>query len=357
MSPSLPSANGEEPRRDPAQSVSRDVHSLADLDQTLADNDQTASDSDQTAADNDQAAADTDQAASDHDFMQGGDSGLHDYTRDLRDRSALQRRQSAVARAEAATARDAVADARDLTASERDRAADLRDRALAVRDIASAAEARALTGPEIARREEEQRRTAAADRAAAMEGRARAALDREQAASDREQAARERLQARADREALLHQLAIAETDQLTGTRTRAAGLADLEHEIDRARRATGALVLAYIDVVGLKTVNDLHGHAAGDALLQRVVGGIRRHLRSYDLIIRLGGDEFLCVMSGATIEQVRRRFGDVQAALGAEPDPAEVRVGLAALAPDDSAAVLIERADGALCAPNPGRRR
>ena len=70
--------------------------------------------------------------------------------------------------------------------------------------------------------------------------------------------------------ALLRQLAASETDALTGARTRAAGLADVDHEIDRARRTSGVLSLAYIDVVGLKAANDERGHAAGDALLQRV---------------------------------------------------------------------------------------
>jgi diguanylate cyclase (GGDEF)-like protein len=156
------------------------------------------------------------------------------------------------------------------------------------------------------------------------------------------------LQARLDREALLQQLAIAETDALTGTRTRAAGLLDLDHEIDRARRTTKRLAVAYVDVVGLKAVNDAVGHSAGDALLQHAVRGIRDHLRSYDLIVRLGGDEFLCVLSGATIADARERFGSVQAALAADPDPCEIKVGFAALTPEDSAADLIERADADL---------
>ena len=88
------------------------------------------------------------------------------------------------------------------------------------------------------------RHDAAADRAAAIESRARAAADREQAARDREQAARDRLQAQIDRDALLEQLAIAETDQLTGTRMRAAGLADLDREIERARRTAMRLAVA-----------------------------------------------------------------------------------------------------------------
>jgi GGDEF domain-containing protein len=68
---------------------------------------------------------------------------------------------------------------------------------------------------------------------------------------------------------LLHELTLAETHHLTGARTRAAGLADLGHEIDRARRSNGHLIVSYIDVVDLKAVNDTYGHMAGDELLQR----------------------------------------------------------------------------------------
>lgn len=229
-------------------------------------------------------------------------------------------------RVDTAAARDAIAQARDRSASERDQAAALRDQELT-----------SLS-----------RRGAAADRAAAVEARARAALAREQAALDREQAARDRLHARAERDALLAQLAIAETDPLTGTRTRAPGLADLDREIDRARRTTNLLALAYVDVVGLKAENDAHGHAAGDALLQRAVHAIRGHLRSYDTIVRVGGDEFVCVMSGATIEDARQRFDAIHHALAGDRNPCEITVGFAALTPQDSATELIARADADL---------
>ena len=189
---------------------------------------------------------------------------------------------------------------------------------------------------------------ATADRTAAADGRTRAAADREQAARDREHATREVQQAHADRDALLVQLAAAETDGLTGTRSRAMGLEDFDHEIARARRTKGPLVIAYVDVVGLKAVNDEHGHAAGDALLQSAVNAIRGHLRSYDLIVRIGGDEFLCVMSGATMEDALQRFSAIQTTLAAEPDRSEIKVGFAALASDDSAAELIGRADAEL---------
>ncbi|HUY83870.1 MAG TPA: GGDEF domain-containing protein [Steroidobacteraceae bacterium] len=322
---------------------------LADAEQTAAERDQTAAESDQAAADEDQAAADTDQAASDRDLAGGGDPDEHRLTRGLRDRSAERRHEIAAERVETAVARDAVARARDLAAAARDEAAALRDRELAER----AADPGATKAARILHRAAERRRRAAADRVAAAEIRARAAADREQAARDREQAARDRAQAQADRDALLQALAIAETDQLTGARTRAAGLVDLDHEIDRARRTNGRLVVAYVDVVGLKAVNDAVGHSAGDALLQHAVRGIRGHLRSYDLIVRQGGDEFLCAMSGATVDDARQRFRSVRAALAEDPDPCEIKVGFAALAPDDSARDLIERADADLPSSRP----
>ncbi len=107
-------------------------------------------------------------------------------------------------------------------------------------------------------------------------------------------------------------------------------------------------VIAYVDVVGLKAVNDTHGHAAGDALLLRAVDAIRGHLRSYDLIVRIGGDEFLAVMSGATISDARQRFLAIQTALAEDPAHCEIKVGFASLKTDDTAADIIQRADAEL---------
>lgn len=321
-----------------AQTLADVEQTVSDGDQTAADHDQTVSDRDQRASDSDQAASERDQAASDQDFVRGGDADAHRYSRELRDRSSAERRHSTKVRIEAAAERDAVAYGRDMAALARDRAAAQRDRELAMYDA---------IGPDAVRAAED-RATAAAGRAIAADGRARAAAAREQAARDREQAARDRQQARVDREALLHELTIAETDGLTGTRTREAGLGDLESEIQRARRTYSALVVAYVDVVGLKRVNDAHGHAAGDALLVRIVGEIRHHLRPYDLIVRVGGDEFVCAMSGSTEASARRRLAAVQAALSADSDPGEIRVGFASLRPSDSVSELVARADAEL---------
>jgi diguanylate cyclase (GGDEF)-like protein len=330
---------------DDNQTLADREQTVADVEQTAADSDQTAADSDQAASDSDQAASDSDQAASDLELVRSGDVGTHDTTRDLRDRGSRQRSEAAQERVEAASARDAVALARDRAAAVRDEAAAARDAELETAVALLVADSGAENAPPAS----EILGGGAADRVWAAEFRARAAADREQAARDREQAARDRLAAQKDREALLQRLASAETDELTGTRTRSAGLADLEHEIARARRTAGLLVTAYIDVVGLKTVNDTQGHAAGDALLQHAVRAIREHLRSYDLIVRMGGDEFLCVMSDATVEIARQRFGAVQAALAADrTDRCEIKFGVAALAPEDGVDELVRRADAEL---------
>jgi diguanylate cyclase (GGDEF)-like protein len=340
--------NGWPETRASAGGTTADDQSLADRELTFADADQTSADSDQTAADSDQTAAETDQAASDRELERGSDPQLHDATRKIRDRSAQRRQQTADARLERAAARDQAAHDRDLTALERDQAAARRDRGLAACEAGETSLGHASTNTKNRLRAARDRTDAAADRSTAAAGRARAAADREQAARDREQAAQDRAQSRADRDALIQQLAMAEIDQLTGARLRGPGLAELDHEIDRARRASGPLVVAYVDVVGLKAVNDVHGHAAGDKVLQRTVRRIRIQLRPYDLIVRVGGDEFVCVMSGTTIQDARRRFASVQTMLTADPDPLAIKVGLAALGPRDSAAELIQRADAEL---------
>lgn len=329
----------------------------AETEQTLADADQTSADADQTSADSDQIASDRDQAASDRDLAAGLDPRDHELTREIRQRTAAQRELSAMARLRAARERDAVADARDLAAQARDRAAAARDLMMARRDLAAEqAGGRADFGADIILRASDQRRRAAEYRVLAAEHRMLAAEDRRVAAEDRAQAAKERLRALADREVLAAELAAAETDALTGARTRTAGLTDLDRELDRCRRTGSTFVVAYVDVVGLKRLNDEFGHAAGDDLLRHLAALLRAHLRSYDLIIRLGGDEFLCAIPGMPEAEVRERFNTIGSALANRPDASGIRTGFATLGADESPTQLIARADAELIrSPRPKR--
>lgn len=242
--------------------------------------------------------------------------------------------------------RDLAAHARELRAVQRDARADERERELASRLTGEHdGGLRAVTGAETVVRAGDRRARAERYRTDLAQLLALAAEDRRAAAADREHAARDRLRARADREALVRQLAVAETDALTGARTRAPGLRDLDLELERARRTEATLVVAYVDVAGLKRVNDTEGHRAGDALLTRVVTQIRTRLRPYDLIIRLGGDEFLCALSSTTLVEARERFSEISAALASSPQHTTIRVGFTELAPDDTIGDLIARAD------------
>ena len=333
-------------KRDPDLASTESDQTLADAEQTAADSDQTTSDLDEAASDSDQAASDSDQAASDRDLAHGGDREVHDASAGIRDRATEQRLEGVRNRAQGASTRDAVAKARDRAAEARDRAADQLDRDLEARD----AEWTADLPDGSPSKASANRDRAAADRRRAAEARRWAASDREQAAQDREHAARYRVEARGEHAALLRQISVSETDPLTGARARAPGLVDLEVEINRAQRTAGQLTVAYVDVVGLKAVNDTRGHAAGDALLQTTVRLIRAHLRPYDLIVRIGGDEFVCAMSGATIADARQRFDEIQADAAAAG--VGIRFGIAALQPGDGPSDIVERADSELL-PNP----
>lgn len=330
------------------QTLAEREQTLSDADHSDADADQTAADSDQAAADADQAAANTDQAASDLNHARGGDDSVHRATSDARDRTAERRRHTALVRLDGAARRDKRAAQRDGAAAARDQAATARDELLDARDAAWAVRDLVMTGAEVIARASDNRRRAAADRAAAAAGRARGSVDRIQAAVDRERAARDREEARLDRESLLQQLATAQVDALTGARTRQAGLVELNAEIARARRTTGTLAAAYVDVVGMKAVTDTDGRAAGDAVLRRAAHALRAGLRPYDLIVRLSGDEFLCVLSGTTTQEAAERVTAVRASLADGADSCELKVGIAELAPGDTASELIERADADL---------
>jgi len=245
--------------------------------------------------------------------------------------------------------REERAQSRDLAAAARDEFAAARDLAMAQCDDDAHGDGEAaLTHAEMVARAAAQRERAARHSAHAAADRARAAEDRQAAAEDRRHAAADLQGALADQAKLARELAITETDSLTGARTRAAGLTDLDHELHRCRRTKSRLVVAYVDVVGLKSVNDIQGHQAGDRLLVHSVAAIKQHLRPYDLVIRLGGDEFLCVMSSMTLLDAHRRFSAIAVALADAPSAPAIRTGFAELSPEQTATDLIATADADL---------
>lgn len=91
-------------------------------------------------------------------------------------------------------------------------------------------------------------------------------------------------------DAQLRQMAL--TDELTGLYNRRGFLVLAMHQLKLCRRNSQPAMLFFVDVDGLKKVNDLFGHAAGDDLLVRSSGILRATFRDSDIIARLEGDEF-----------------------------------------------------------------
>ncbi len=226
---------------------------------------------------------------------------------EARERAAAERAAAVEAREKAAAERDAIANTRDRTATERDAIANTRDRTATERD--AIAPSRLAAGTDGASEEVDD-----------------AALERA------------RLEAELQR---------AHLDALTGAFRREMGRLALRNEIERARRADGKFVIAFIDVDGLKGVNDRDGHAAGDRVLRTLAATMRANLRSYDPIVRFGGDEFICGISSIDPGEVQHRIGVIDQSLR-NATGVGITAGLAELTSNESLDELTARADAAL---------
>ena len=88
---------------------------------------------------------------------------------------------------------------------------------------------------------------------------------------------------------------LASHDALTGLLNRGAAMVALARDLARAKRDGSSLLALFIDLDGLKVINDTHGHAVGDEAIRGVADALRAATRSSDVVARLGGDEFLVV--------------------------------------------------------------
>lgn len=148
----------------------------------------------------------------------------------------------------------------------------------------------------------------------------------------------------------------ASVDGLTGCVRREVFLGTLAGAVAEARSNGGRLSVLVLDLDDLKTINDRHGHAAGDTAIRRVAAELRQGLRSSDIVGRLGGDEFAALMAGAPLAEAMAAAERVRSAIAAaraDADaavPVTVSIGVAELAADETAEGLLERADAALYA-------
>lgn len=154
-------------------------------------------------------------------------------------------------------------------------------------------------------------------------------------------------------------------DSLTGLHNRKALLAHLILQIDKSPGKAARFGLLFIDLDGFKDINDQHGHAAGDTLLQVVAGRLQACARSSDLVTRIGGDEFVIVCHDfVQAQDVMKLVDRIQAALQAPMGigALQLQVGASigvALYPEQGQTPdeLLIAADRAMYAKKPGRKK
>ena len=158
---------------------------------------------------------------------------------------------------------------------------------------------------------------------------------------------------------------LATHDDLTGLLNRRAMLDRMQLEQRRSLRSGSPLLIAQLDIDHFKAVNDTHGHAAGDLVLQSFADTVRRNVRDTDVLARWGGEEFVLLLCDtpaadavALMERLRQAVQAMQVpvAQGGQPITVTVSIGLARHAPADPLAGTLERADRALYAAKAGGR-
>jgi len=145
-------------------------------------------------------------------------------------------------------------------------------------------------------------------------------------------------------------------DALTGLLNRRAMEETLLVQMQRSRRTGEPFTVLMIDLDHFKTVNDRHGHAAGDRALKHTAAALKAELREVDAVGRFGGEEFLIVMPGATVEtalpvaeRLRQALVIDAAAVDGAPLLLSASIGIAQWRePAEEPSRLLMRADAAL---------
>ncbi|QDH70243.1 GGDEF domain-containing protein [Marilutibacter alkalisoli] len=141
-------------------------------------------------------------------------------------------------------------------------------------------------------------------------------------------------------------------DSLTGTINRDGWQAHAQR-MHRAHMHSGdPLSVVFFDLDHFKAVNDEHGHASGDALLQEVSRVMRASLRKHDLLARIGGEEFVALLPDLDAEAAIRVAERIRKAVAAIESPQSVTIsaGVTQARPGEELKTVTDRADSALLA-------
>ncbi len=164
-------------------------------------------------------------------------------------------------------------------------------------------------------------------------------------------------------------LSLALVDHLTGAFNRRYLDTHLPRMFERCKRSSHRLSILLLDIDHFKSINDEYGHPIGDAALREMAARVSALIRPFDLLARLGGEEFLIVMPDADLETAKMVAERLRSSLSASPIAASddgkpitatASIGIASMTSgkDISAEEMIKRADSALYrAKNSGRNR
>jgi diguanylate cyclase (GGDEF)-like protein len=145
---------------------------------------------------------------------------------------------------------------------------------------------------------------------------------------------------------------LAHQDSLINLPNRRGFMRELERLVDRAKRYGDTSAMLFVDLDGLKMINDTFGHKAGDESLIQVaellVGGVRRS----DVVARIGGDEFGILLANAgetSAHETAARLADLIADCDFTHDgdvlPLSVAIGVGMIGPEDEPETIMARAD------------
>jgi diguanylate cyclase (GGDEF)-like protein len=147
----------------------------------------------------------------------------------------------------------------------------------------------------------------------------------------------------------------AATDALTGLPNRRETFRRLAALTNANAADSPSVALAFCDLDHFKQINDRHGHAAGDALLQCVGERLQRVLRCIDLVGRIGGDELLVMLVGVSnikealaLAEAMRVAVREPVAIGATSVTTTLSIGITLCRPGESVDALVARADAAM---------
>ncbi len=150
---------------------------------------------------------------------------------------------------------------------------------------------------------------------------------------------------------------LADTDTLVPLPNRRAFMRELGRVIHGVSRYGHGAAVLFIDLNGLKPVNDNEGHEAGDAMLCHVAALLREHVRAGDMVARIGGDEFGVILDQASEKAARakadmlmRKIASSELDIGRTVLPVRISCGLAMVERGDTVLTVLDRADAEMYA-------